>query len=140
MRPAISDSLISGQPLYLLYSKAGLPPAALATAATGSVRLQVTGKPPTSSGLSAAAARPARTGKAAAARSRRLVSADPVACAGRATGETAEARNMEPELSRTHAAAGLPSRQRRGLRPWRPAKPAPTEPRLTARLRGPWRS
>ena len=54
IRPAIRDSLISGQPLYLLnwYSNRGLPPAAarllaaLATHATGSVRLHVTGKPP----------------------------------------------------------------------------------------------
>src|SRR5882757_2862918 len=55
MRPAISDSLISGQPLYLLYSyencgsEALFAPfsAALATQATGRVRLQVTGNPPT---------------------------------------------------------------------------------------------
>src|SRR5882757_1593800 len=55
IRPAINDSLISGQPLYLLYSYAnwGAPPglarffAALATQATGSVRLQVTGSPAT---------------------------------------------------------------------------------------------
>src|SRR6185295_18196632 len=55
MRPAMSDSLISGQPLYLLYSNAyfGAPAGAapfwvdLATQATGSVRLQVTGSPPT---------------------------------------------------------------------------------------------
>src|SRR6202163_3045295 len=57
MLPAISDSLISGQPLYLLnsYSKRGLPVlsaallAAFATQATGRVRLQVTGRPPTTS-------------------------------------------------------------------------------------------
>ena len=63
MRPAISDSLISGQPLYLLYSNSncGAPllsarfAAALATQATGSVRLHVTGRPPTSKGLAAAA-------------------------------------------------------------------------------------
>src|SRR5262245_36624094 len=54
MRPAISDSLISGQPLYLLYSysyrAAGGAVAlnfAWLTQATGSVRLQVTGSPPT---------------------------------------------------------------------------------------------
>src|SRR4030095_5760665 len=55
MRPAISDSLISGQPLYLLYSNAnfGAPAVAVrllvarATHATGSVRLHVTGNPPT---------------------------------------------------------------------------------------------
>src|SRR3954463_8294018 len=54
MRPAISDSFISGQPLYLLYSKvnglAAVPAliaASLPTQATGNVRLQVTGKPPT---------------------------------------------------------------------------------------------
>src|SRR5215207_11287871 len=55
MRPAISDSLISGQPLYLLYSNAnfGAPAVAVpllvarATHATGNVRLQVTGNPPT---------------------------------------------------------------------------------------------
>ncbi len=53
----MSDSLISGQPLYLLYSNsyfgvpAGAAPfwAALATQATGRVRLQVTGNPPTTS-------------------------------------------------------------------------------------------
>src|SRR5262245_31869129 len=49
------DSLISGQPLYLLYSKSApsvLPAsraATLAVQATGSVRLQVTGRPPTTS-------------------------------------------------------------------------------------------
>src|ERR1700722_141075 len=54
MRPVISDSLISGQPLNLLYSywKPGVPAAALlafsrATQATGRVRLHVTGSPPT---------------------------------------------------------------------------------------------
>src|SRR4051812_14202990 len=60
MRPAMSDSLISGQPLYLLYSysQRGAVPAdagplrvARATQATGSVRLQVTGKPPTTNAL-----------------------------------------------------------------------------------------
>src|SRR5271156_3874921 len=58
MRPAIKDSLTSGQPLYLLYlySKRGWPAArtpllrALETQATGSVRLQVTGSPPTPNG------------------------------------------------------------------------------------------
>src|SRR3954464_11375434 len=55
MRPAISDSLISGQPLYLLNSNAnfGAPAVAVpllvarATHATGNVRLHVTGNPPT---------------------------------------------------------------------------------------------
>src|SRR5471032_1672689 len=55
MRPVIRDSLISGQPLYLLYSNSIWGPSALlalfsvalATQATGSVRLQVTGRPPT---------------------------------------------------------------------------------------------
>src|ERR1700688_490542 len=55
MRPAIKDSLTSGQPLYLLYwnSKRGWPAGrapllrAFETHATGSVRLQVTGSPPT---------------------------------------------------------------------------------------------
>src|SRR5689334_21820863 len=55
MRPAISDSLISGQPWYLVYwySNRGLPGgidrfvAFFATHAIGSVRLQVTGSPPT---------------------------------------------------------------------------------------------
>src|SRR5580704_8597492 len=59
MRPAIKDSLTSGQPLYLLYwnSKRGCPAGraallrALETHATGSVRLQVTGNPPTTNGL-----------------------------------------------------------------------------------------
>ena len=58
MRPAISDSLISGQPLYLLNSNSNCGPprcghpllAAFATQATGSVRLQVTGRPPTCNG------------------------------------------------------------------------------------------
>ena len=57
MRFAISDSLISGQPLYLLYSNskslAAVPAlmlAAFAVQATGSVRLHVTGRPPTISG------------------------------------------------------------------------------------------
>ena len=53
----MSDSLISGQPLYLLYSNsnrgspAGAVPliVAFATHATGKVRLQVTGSPPTTS-------------------------------------------------------------------------------------------
>src|SRR5262245_9804015 len=52
----MSDSLISGQPLYLLYSncqRGPAPPAcfaaALAAQATGRVRLQVTGSPPTTS-------------------------------------------------------------------------------------------
>jgi hypothetical protein len=75
MRPAISDSLISGQPLYLLNSKSncGAPllsawfAAALATQATGSVRLHVTGKPPTTNGLAVAAeAGGAMAGSAAA--------------------------------------------------------------------------
>jgi hypothetical protein len=53
----MSDSLISGQPLYLLYSyvkaDAGFAPARtpLATQATGKVRLHVTGSPPTMSEL-----------------------------------------------------------------------------------------
>src|SRR5882757_8710520 len=58
MRPAIKDSLTSGQPLYLLYwnSKRGRPAGraallrAFETHATGSVRLQVTGSPPTTKG------------------------------------------------------------------------------------------
>src|SRR5882757_9564301 len=58
MRPAIKDSLTSGQPLYLLYwnSKRGWPAGsapllrAFETHATGSVRLQVTGSPPTTKG------------------------------------------------------------------------------------------
>src|SRR6185295_7962534 len=57
MRPAISDSLISGQPLNLLYVNAksfdaipALRLASLAVQATGNVRLQVTGRPPTTSG------------------------------------------------------------------------------------------
>src|SRR6202011_1580035 len=58
MRPAIKDSLTSGHPLYLLYwnSKRGWPTGralllrAFETHATGSVRLQVTGNPPTTKG------------------------------------------------------------------------------------------
>src|SRR3974377_2319024 len=57
MRPAMSDSLISGQPLYLVYwysnflVPAGKDPLLTlrATHATGSVRLHVTGSPPTTS-------------------------------------------------------------------------------------------
>src|SRR5688572_9972253 len=47
--PAIRDSLISGQPLYFAYSNCvpGEPAAFFAVHATGSVRLHVTGKPPT---------------------------------------------------------------------------------------------
>src|ERR1700722_5214058 len=58
MPPAIKDSLTSGHPLYLLYwnSKRGWPTGralllrAFETHATGSVRLQVTGSPPTTKG------------------------------------------------------------------------------------------
>src|SRR5258708_7682811 len=57
MRFAISDSLISGQPLYLLYSYSNCGPpgfallmAIFAVQETGSVRLQVTGSPPTTRG------------------------------------------------------------------------------------------
>lgn len=61
LRPA--PTTMEWQPLYLLYSKAncGFPllsallAVAFATQATGSVRLQVTGKPPTTSGLLLAA-------------------------------------------------------------------------------------
>src|SRR6185436_3113978 len=67
MRPAISDSLISGQPLYLLYwnakSLAAVPPlmlASFAVQATGSVRLQVTGNPPTTNGSPCADLSPAQ--------------------------------------------------------------------------------
>src|SRR5690242_14827947 len=70
MRPAISDSLISGQPLYLLYSNSYFVAVAgavafavaLATQATGSVRLQVTGNPPTTSELGFFGAQPSRPG------------------------------------------------------------------------------
>ena len=55
IRPVISDSLISGQPLYLLNSNSGLAPAA--AQATGSVRLHVTGRPPTSNGFAGVCAR-----------------------------------------------------------------------------------
>src|SRR5687768_16854398 len=71
MRPAMSDSLISGQPLYLPYSKrpAFAPGCdARATHATGSVRLQLTGRPPTTRGPRAAdAGATAPNGNAAAA-------------------------------------------------------------------------
>src|SRR5437868_11121192 len=73
MLPVISDSLISGQPLCLLCSnwKAELPAdlfaAARAEQAMGSVRLQVTGRPPTISGPPAAAAGAASAGSEAAA-------------------------------------------------------------------------
>src|SRR5258707_13436462 len=62
MLPDISDSFTSGQPLYLLYENANCAPllparfaAALAAQATGSVRLQVTARPPTTKGSAAAA-------------------------------------------------------------------------------------
>src|SRR5262245_42172801 len=81
MRPAMSDSLSSGQPLYLLYSYSNrgvaadvvLLTAAFATHATGNVSLHVTGSPQTTSLLdslvvqasmprgNAAAARPCTT-------------------------------------------------------------------------------
>src|SRR5690349_4380627 len=71
MRPAINDSFTSGQPLYLLYSNSPAPEvasAARAVHATGSVRLQVTGRPPTTSGPRAAVAEVERPkGSAAAA-------------------------------------------------------------------------
>src|SRR6476661_4006254 len=66
MRPAISDSLISGQPLYLLYSNC---PPARATQATGSVRLQVTGSPPTTNDPRAANALMGNAAAAAPSRS-----------------------------------------------------------------------
>src|SRR5689334_1822708 len=74
--PAINDSLISGHPLYLLHSysrgasAAGALPllAAFAMQATGSVRLQVTGRPPTCNGPFFSAAQDSNPiGKAAAA-------------------------------------------------------------------------
>jgi hypothetical protein len=61
-RPDISDSLISGQPLYLLNSKrpsSGLPPGSMpreAAHAIGIVRLHVTGKPPTTRAFACACA------------------------------------------------------------------------------------
>src|SRR6186713_2941116 len=65
MRPAISDSLISGQPLYLLYwkrnsllARPALMAASLPVQATGKVRLQVTGRPPTTRGSACWAAFP----------------------------------------------------------------------------------
>src|SRR3954469_2813351 len=81
MRLDISDSLISGQPLYLLYSNVNpfdalpaLMAACLLTQATGSVRLQVTGRPPTirSGFFSPLEAQPQRlSGRAAATAPRR---------------------------------------------------------------------
>src|SRR5437868_10705278 len=68
MRPAISDSFTSGQPLYLLYSNCvALPSDARATQATGNVRLQVTARPPTISGPRAAPANCGMPEEAAAA-------------------------------------------------------------------------
>src|SRR5580704_7967857 len=66
MRPAMSDSLISGQPLNLVYwnwklfapAGADLLLTPLATQATGRVRLQVTGKPPTTNESALALAQP----------------------------------------------------------------------------------
>src|SRR5688572_5051305 len=67
MRFDISDSLISGQPLYLLYSNSKSLPAIpalmladFAMQATGNVRLQVTGRPPTISGARFALLSPAQ--------------------------------------------------------------------------------
>src|SRR6185369_15589677 len=76
MRPLMSDSLISGQPLYLLYSYsylgavAGAVPLAVAlpTQATGNVRLQVTGSPPTINELDFWAAHPSMLKGTVAAR------------------------------------------------------------------------
>ncbi len=77
------DSLISGQPLYLLYSNSyfGVPAAAapfiaaFATQATGRVRLQVTGNPPTTRAFVFFSAHPGSpSGNAAAARPRRRAS------------------------------------------------------------------
>src|SRR5690242_19575928 len=74
MLPAISDSLTSGQPVYLLYSYANwlLPVrwfvVCRATQATGSVRLQVTARPPTTSGSAAARAAVGSSAGMAAAR------------------------------------------------------------------------
>jgi hypothetical protein len=67
--------LISGQPLYLLYSNwNGARPllsaallVARATHATGKVRLQVTGRPPTTSGFSAPRAMDGQAAASAAA-------------------------------------------------------------------------
>src|SRR5690242_16207922 len=81
MRPAISDSLISGQPLNLAYSYSnlGLPgaiarlDALFATHATGSVRLQVTGRPPMTRAPDFLPEQPIRPeGTAVAARPRRI--------------------------------------------------------------------
>src|SRR6185312_2699099 len=74
--PLISDSLSSGQPLYFANSKSGDPLAeADAWHATGSVRLHVTGKPPTVRGLAAprtrVAATPAQISAPVPARKRR---------------------------------------------------------------------
>src|SRR5690242_20201047 len=60
IRPVINDSLSSGQPLYLLNSNSGLAFATPASAAvpaqaTGSVRLHVTGRPPTCNGFTVCA-------------------------------------------------------------------------------------
>src|SRR6187399_2492152 len=67
MRFDISDSLISGQPLYLLYSYSksfeavpALMLAAFAVQAMGNVRLQVTGRPPTINGSRRAFLSPAQ--------------------------------------------------------------------------------
>src|SRR5882757_10002012 len=76
MRPDMSDSLTSGQPLYLLnwYSNRGAAPGVLsfwtplATQATGNVRLQVTGRAPTTSSLAFFAEHPRRPAGTAAAR------------------------------------------------------------------------
>src|SRR5690348_13481291 len=69
MRPAMSDSLTSGQPLYLLYSNCIAPASApRATQAIGNVRLHVTASPPTTSGARAACAESEKpNGNAAAA-------------------------------------------------------------------------
>src|SRR5690349_12112544 len=76
IRPVMRDSLISGQPLYLLNSnseplvRGASLSAEEAAHATGSVRLHVTGRPPTWSGAAAPWARgraPARARAAAAA-------------------------------------------------------------------------
>src|ERR1700730_5289510 len=76
MRPLMSDSLISGQPLYLLYSYSYLVAVAgavpltvvLPTQATGNVRLHVTGNPPTTRELGFFAAHPIMLSGTVAAR------------------------------------------------------------------------
>src|SRR5688572_16869757 len=101
MRPAINDSLISGQPEYFEYSN--IRPFALPdfcsksrdAQAIGSVRLQVTGNPPTTKGLAGESSdvllQPRATAAVPSMKLRRFVSVIP---AGSVTSGWSGTRNI----------------------------------------------